>query len=123
MKALLTDTLTQLFPQPASPAESMEELYMMSFDPEQLILCFKGWEYYVPCDRYFDKSEDCNLVWFEEDWYFINGKAFRRPLIMADFLADCRTMGIEVKWNKEMAHNVVKAIAIESESAEAAIAC
>ncbi len=123
MKALLTDTLTQLFPQAASPAESTEELYTMPFDPEQLILCFKGWEYYVPCDRYFDKSEDCNLVWFEEDWYFINGKAFRRPLIMADFLADCRTMGIEVKWNKEMAHNVVKAIAVESESTEAAIAC
>ncbi len=123
MKALLTDTLTQLFPQPASPAESMEELYMMSFDPEQLILCFKGWEYYVPYDRYFDKSEDCNLVWFEEDWYFINGKAFRRPLIMADFLADCRSMGIEVKWNKEMAYNVIKAIAVESESDEAAIAC
>ncbi|HEX8531072.1 MAG TPA: hypothetical protein VF646_13670 [Cytophagales bacterium] len=123
MKALLTDTLTQLFPQAASPAESMEELYMMPFDPEQLILCFKGWEYYVPCDRYFDKSEDCNLVWFEEDWYFINGKAFRRPLIMADFLGDCRTMGIEVKWNKEMAYNVIKAIAVESESDSAAIAC
>ena len=123
MKALLTDTLTQLFPHTASPVESMEELYMMPFDPEQLILCFKGWEYYVPCDRYFDKSEDCNLVWFEEDWYFINGKAFRRPLIMADFLADCRTMGIEVKWNKEMAYNVIRAIAIEGESAPEAIAC
>jgi hypothetical protein len=33
---------------------------------------------------------------------------------MADFLADCRSMGIEVKWNKEMAHMVIKAIAIES---------
>jgi hypothetical protein len=121
MKALLSETMTQMFPQTASPAESMEELHTMPFDPEQLILCFMGWEYYMPCDRYFDKSEDCNLVWFEEDWYFINGKAFRRPLIMADFLADCRSMGIEVKWNKEMAHNVIKAIAIES--APAAVAC
>lgn len=123
MKALLSETLTQMFPHAAAPAESMEELYTMPFDPEQLILCFRGWEYYVPCDRYFDKSEDCNLVWFEEDWYFINGKAFRRPLIMADFLADCRSMDIEVKWNKEMAYNMIRAIAIESESTPAAIAC
>jgi hypothetical protein len=40
---------------------------------------------------------------------------------MADFLADCRSMGIEVKWNMEMAHMVIKAIAIES--APAAMAC
>jgi hypothetical protein len=121
MKALLSETLTQLFPHTAAPAESMEELYTMPFHPEQLILCFKGWEYYVPCDRYFDKSEACNLVWFEETGYFINGKKFRQPLIMADFLADCRSMGIESKWNMEMAHMVIKAIAIES--APAAAAC
>lgn len=110
MKALLSETLTQLFPQ-NSPVDSMEELYTMPFDPEQLILCFKGWEYYVPCDRYFDKSEDCNLVWFEESRYFINGKYFRRPLILGDFLSDCKTLGIELKWNKDMAFSLCRTMA------------
>lgn len=110
MKALLSETLTQLFPQ-NSPVESMEELYAMPFDPEQLILCFKGWEYYVPCDRYFDKSEDCNLVWFEEIRYFINGKPFRRPMILGDFLSDCKALGIELKWNKDMAFSLCRTMA------------
>ncbi len=83
----------------------------MPFDPEQLILCFKGWEYFVPCDRYFDKSEDCNLVWFEENQYFINAKAFRRPPILGDFLADCKTLGIELKWNKDMAFSLCRTMA------------
>jgi len=112
MKAILSETLVQFFPQThAMESGLMEDLYAMPFDPEQLVLCFKGWEYYVPCDRYFDKSEDCNLVWFEEKSYFINGKAFKRPEVLGDFLADCKTLGIEVKWNTDRAFSLCRAMA------------
>jgi hypothetical protein len=116
MKALLSETISGLFPHtgPADTVESTEsmgDLYTMPFDPEQLVICFKDWQYYAPCNRYFDKSEDCNLVWFEGSQYFINGRAFRRPVVLLDFINDCLSLGIEIRWNKEMAFSLCRTMA------------
>lgn len=98
MKTLLFEELTQLFPHLSS--ESLERLYQRPFHPQLIFLYFKEWEFYEPYSRYIDSSEERNVIWFEEHTYCINGTHLPFPETLGEFIENCRTVGVELFWNK-----------------------
>ena len=98
MKSLLYEEVTRLFPYIQS--RSLEQLYARPFEPRMIMSYFKGWEFYEPYSRYIDSSEERNVIWFEEHTYCINGKRLRIPSTLGQFMEDCRTVGVELFWNK-----------------------
>jgi hypothetical protein len=98
MKSLLFEELTQLFP--FMQSQSLEQLYQRPFEPRMILNYFKGWEFYEPYSRYIDSSEERNVIWFEEHTYCINGKRLPMPATLGDFMEDCRTIQVELFWNK-----------------------
>lgn len=100
MKSMQFETLSQSFPQLLF--KSLNELYQSPFEPQHLLLYFEGWEFYEPYNRYIDNSESCNIVWFNETTYCINGTELRLPATLNDFIDDCRSIKIELIWSKSV---------------------
>jgi hypothetical protein len=109
MKTLLFEELTQLFPYLNS--QSLEGLYQRPFHPQLIFVYFKGWEFYEPYSRYIDSSEERNVIWFEEHTYCINGTRLPLPETLGEFIENCRTVGVELFWNKKASMIWSRAIA------------
>ncbi|MDJ1503340.1 hypothetical protein [Xanthocytophaga agilis] len=97
MKSIQLDALSQYFPQLLS--KSINELYQSSFEPQQIVLFFEGWEFYEPYNRYIDDTESRNIVWFNESTYCINGTELKWPATLNDFITDCHSFNVDLRWN------------------------
>lgn len=69
------------------------------FIPRHIVFCFEGWEFLDAHARYIDASEERNIVWFEQAVYYINGKEFKYPATLKEFMEDCQSLQIHLSWN------------------------
>ncbi len=98
MRSLLLEEFINLAPDPGN--WNIREIYHGAFRPQHITAHFEGWEYDASCGCFIDATEDRNMVWFGAGTYFINGRELRWPPTLNDFILDCRSLHIPLRWSE-----------------------
>ncbi len=98
MKSLLLDEFINLAPDPGNG--NIREIYGSAFGPQHITAHFEGWEYDAACGCFIDATEERNMIWFGAATYFINGRELRWPPTLNDFIGDCRSLHIPLRWSE-----------------------
>jgi hypothetical protein len=101
MKSLLLEEFLLLAPGPDNGM--IKEIYESTFKPQHILVFFEGWEYDESYHCFIDATEERNMVLFGAHTYCINGKELRRPATLNDFIQDCRSLQISLRWGESTA--------------------
>jgi hypothetical protein len=98
MRSLLLDEFIPLAPN--SGNGYIREIYQSAFKPQHMTAHFEGWEFDATCGCFIDSTEERNMVWFGACTYFINGRELRWPPTLNDFIGDCQSLQIHLRWSE-----------------------
>ncbi len=101
MKSLPLEEFISLAPDPGNG--NIADIYKSPFRPEHVGAYFAGWEYDERHGLFVDHTEERNMVSFGAYTYFVNGEELRWPPTVNDFISDCRSVHVTLRWSEATA--------------------